>query len=116
MGEYQFDIHKTIANFGSLGPYTKDSLQLEKFRIFFSEDSTFHMNMKVDFFTDTIGLWESGNCGFESPGQVRYPNSKSIEQFGQRQEGSSYFTKLSPYTKEYGTITLWFRLCDSLNK
>ena len=113
VGEYQFDIQKTISEFGSLGPYANDSLYLSDFRVFFKPDSTFYMNKKVNFFSDTIGRWESGTCGFESPGSLRYNSSPAIEQFGPCQVGDSFFTKLAPYNKKYGTITLWFKRCLS---
>lgn len=111
IGEYKFDAQKTIKEFGSLGLYVNDSLRLSNFRIIFKKDSTFHMNMKVDFFSDTTGVWESGTCGFENPGIVKYYSSPVIEQFGPCHGGDSFFTKLSPYNSKYGTINLWFKKC-----
>ena len=109
VGTYRFDIKETIAGSGGLGIYTKDSSLLKKFLITFESDSTFHMNMMVDFFSDTIGRWASGNCGFENPGTVRYYSSPSVEQIGVRHKGTLHFIKLSPYTKEFGVITLCFK-------
>lgn len=109
IGVYKFDAQKTIMNAGNLGLYAKDSLRLTKFFIVFKSDSTFYMNMKVDFFSDTIGYWKSGACGFENPGTVKYYNSPVEEQFGPCAIGDSFFTRVSPYNKYYGSIGLWFK-------
>jgi hypothetical protein len=102
VGTYVFDASHT----GRLGKYVLDSIK--DFRITFNKDSTFHSNMQVDFFSDTIGTWETGNCGgFESPGLIKYYTSPSEEQFGVCQEGDSFFTKISPYYR--GSVTLWFK-------
>ena len=102
-----FDRNKTIGESGTLKGYDFDSLI--NFRIVFKNDSTFQMNMKVDFFSDTIGKWDPGSCGFESSGSIRYYHSNEVQQFGVCQENDSFFTKMSPFKQELGTITLWFK-------
>ncbi|MEO6549318.1 MAG: hypothetical protein ABIN94_15050 [Ferruginibacter sp.] len=109
IGTYKFDVHKTVMNAGNLGVYSKDSFKLEKFRIVFKADSTFYMNMKVDFFSDTCGYWKSGACGFENPGTIKYYNSPVEEQFGPCAIGDSFFTRVSPYNEHFGSIGLWFK-------
>jgi len=106
VGEYQFDVEKTMGQSDRLKRYYElDSLK--KFRIVFKEDSTFHTNMQVDFFYDTIGTWESGTCGFENPGIMKYYTSPVKEQFGTCHKGDSFCAKIGPYNR--GGITLWFR-------
>ena len=105
IGKYMFDEKKTIEQSGTLGGYDT----LKYFRIEFRNDSTFQMNMVVDFFSDTIGIWDPGSCGFESSGSIRYHHSKEVQQFGVCQENDSFFTKMSPFKAKHGTITLWFK-------
>lgn len=109
IGTYKFDMQKTINESGSLGSYSNDSIRLSNFRVTFNKDSTFHMNMKVAFFSDSIGTWRSGNCGFENSGEMSYYTTKAIEQFGPCHRSDSFFVRLAPYDKRYGSITLWFK-------
>lgn len=111
VGEYKIDLKRTSEGNQGLGPYADDSDRLSNFHILFRKHSTFKMNMRVEFVTDTIGMWDSGSCGFEDPRTVSYFTSKSVEQFGPCDTESGYCTKLSPYTSKYGSLTLWFKRC-----
>ena len=113
IGEYKFDIDKSMSGLGTLGIYEDDTMRLRNFHIVFKSDSTFYTNMRVGFFTDTFGKWETGTCGFERPSIIYY-TSPSIEQFGACGPGDSFINKLSPVTSsKYGAITLWFKRCSN---
>lgn len=109
VGTYKLDIPKTIQNYSDSVPFLSDSMMLKKFIINFRSDSTFSMNMKVDFFSDTCGTWASGGCHFESSGTLKYANTPSEEQFGLCRYNDSFFTKLSYSYLKHGPITVHFK-------
>lgn len=109
IGTYHLDLERTLKRAGNIGSYAEDLTKWKNFEITFLADSTFHTNMQVDFFADTIGTWESGKCGFESPGLIKYYTSKITEQFGTRMAGDSFCTKPTRIIPRVGSISIWFR-------
>ncbi len=110
IGRYKFDKEKTLKESGSLGKFSNDHFLLDSFEIVFKSDSTFYMNRKVSFFTDTIGKWNSGDCnGFENSAILSYYSSKAVEQFGVCHPSDSFMTRLAPHNEKYGSIGLWFK-------
>lgn len=103
IGIYKFDTLKNnISEF-------KDIPHLDSFYIVFKPDSSFYMNRKVPFFTDTFGIWDAGTCGFENSGLLRYKNFPVEEQFGSCHQGDSFFTIQSPYKEHEQSYFLWFK-------
>jgi hypothetical protein len=117
IGTYALDIKKTI-----LGDYDKDSSYYKNLRIFFKDDSSFSLNMKVPFIYDSIGKWNAAGAGLEDWNWLYYKSwdyskyeKNTGDQFTQPWTNDSifYMNGATPQLERKGIQRIYFRKLSS---